>query len=147
MLANMKSIPLPSALALLLATLAQCSPAPHPVPAVVAAREPQITPPPTLVERDPTKTYIDRRNFLSDIQSGVDGVLSTLGNIPSYVASGVPDFFNNFPVGDGVKSSLGIQDSQLAALPTQVLNVPPYANWTNNGWNVRFHGNVNISMA
>jgi hypothetical protein len=41
-----------------------------------------------------------------------------------------------------VQSSLGLNDSQLAALPTQVLNIPPYANWTNQGWNVRFHGNV-----
>jgi hypothetical protein len=30
----------------------------------------------------------------------------------------------------------------LAAKPTEVLNVPPYANWTDQGWNVRFHGNV-----
>jgi hypothetical protein len=41
-----------------------------------------------------------------------------------------------------VQSSLGLNNSQLAALPTQVLNLPPYANWTNEGWNVRFHGNV-----
>lgn len=39
-------------------------------------------------------------------------------------------------------SSLGINDGDLAAKPTEVLNVPPYANWTNNQWNVRFHGNV-----
>jgi phosphatidate phosphatase APP1 len=30
----------------------------------------------------------------------------------------------------------------LAAKPTEVLNIPPYANWTDQGWNVRFHGNV-----
>lgn len=54
----------------------------------------------------------------------------------------MPNFFNNFPQGDDVVSSLGIDSSQLAALPTNVLNIPPYANWTNDGWNVRFHGNV-----
>lgn len=41
-----------------------------------------------------------------------------------------------------MQSSLGLNDTQLAALPTQVLNLPPYANWTDAGWNVRFHGNV-----
>lgn len=41
-----------------------------------------------------------------------------------------------------MQSSLSLNDSQVAALPTQVLNIPPYANWTNEGWNVRFHGNV-----
>ena len=41
-----------------------------------------------------------------------------------------------------MQSSLGLNNSQLSALPTQVLNLPPYANWTNEGWNVRFHGNV-----
>jgi phosphatidate phosphatase APP1 len=39
-------------------------------------------------------------------------------------------------------SSLGINDGDLAAKPTEVLNIPPYANWTEQGWNVRFHGNV-----
>lgn len=41
-----------------------------------------------------------------------------------------------------MESSLGLSSSQLAALPTQVLNIPPYGNWTDQGWNVRFHGNV-----
>lgn len=41
-----------------------------------------------------------------------------------------------------MQSSLGLNDDQLAALPTQVLNVPPYGNWTDQGWNIRFHGNV-----
>lgn len=35
-----------------------------------------------------------------------------------------------------------MQSSDLAALPTEALNIDPYANWTNSGWNVRFHGNI-----
>jgi phosphatidate phosphatase APP1 len=39
----------------------------------------------------------------------------------------------------------------LEALPTNVLNIAPYANWTKSGWNVRFHGNIykqpNISVS
>lgn len=41
-----------------------------------------------------------------------------------------------------VLSSLGIGEDSLDAKPTEVLNIPPYANWTDQGWNVRFHGNV-----
>ena len=39
-----------------------------------------ITAPPTLVEREPTKTYKHRRDILDDIASGVDSVLSGLGS-------------------------------------------------------------------
>ncbi|KAF7294014.1 Actin patch 1 protein [Mycena kentingensis (nom. inval.)] len=69
------------------------------------------------------------------------------------------DLFDAWPSGDAVKSSLGLADDQVAALPTQVLNlpcVPPfcysdlmfilsqrsYASWTDNGWNLLVHGNV-----
>ena len=55
----------------------------------VAAPDPPITPPPTLVELSPTRTYNVRRNLFSDLQSGVHSALSALGsNIPSFVASG-----------------------------------------------------------
>ena len=39
-------------------------------------------------------------------------------------------------------SSAGVKSSDLAATPTSVLNIPGYANWTQNGWNLRIHGNV-----
>jgi hypothetical protein len=55
---------------------------------------------------------------------------------------GVPAFFQDLPSGSAVQSSLGIDPSDLAALPTNVLNIPPYGNWTDQGWNIRFHGNV-----
>lgn len=107
----------------------------------IRARAPATTPSP--VKRDPTRTYKNRRDILSDLKSDVDGILSSLGSdIPSYVASGVPNFFQDFPSGDDVQSSLGIGDDELAAVPTQALNIPPYANYTDQGWNVRFHGNI-----
>lgn len=66
-------------------------------------------------------------------------------------SAGVPGWFENLPTGTNVMSSLGINDDDLAAIPTSVLNLPPYANWTDQGWNVRFHGNVyklpNISQS
>ncbi|CAG8050421.1 unnamed protein product [Penicillium olsonii] len=113
-----------------------------PAPTVFANAEPAapvITPSP--VENLPSPVVA--RNILSDVESDVDNVLSGLGSgLPSWVASGVPNFFQGFPTGDSVASSLGLDKSDLAALPTNVLNIDPYANWTNSGWNVRFHGNV-----
>lgn len=94
-----------------------------PRPAAVRGQEqPLITPSPATW--DPTKTYKSRRNLLDDLQSDVGGILSELGNVPSYVASGIPNFFQDFPTGDKVKSSLGIDDDQIKALPTQVINIP-----------------------
>ncbi|KAJ5132001.1 hypothetical protein N7448_006159 [Penicillium atrosanguineum] len=105
----------------------------------VAPPNPAITPSP--VERNPSPVV--GRNILSDVDSDVGTILSGLGSdLPSWVASGVPNFFQGFPTGDAVASSLGLQSSELAALPTNVLNIDPYANWTSSGWNIRFHGNV-----
>ncbi|KAI9836796.1 MAG: hypothetical protein M1819_000961 [Sarea resinae] len=123
-----------------LVPLAWASPAARPAADPIAAPLPVITPSPT--EQEATRT-IERRGIKSDLSGDVSSILGSLGsNIPSYVASGVPNFFQNWPSGSAVQSSLGLNDSQLAALPTQVLNLPPYANWTEQGWNVRFHGNV-----
>lgn len=65
--------------------------------------------------------------------------------VPSYVASGVAPFFQGFPTGDAVVSSLGLTDGELAALPTQALNIPPYANYTEQGWNVRYVESVSLT--
>lgn len=111
-----------------------------PRPGQVGQERPLITPSPA--SWDPTKTY-KKRGVISDLAGDVDSILHGLGsNIPSYVASGVPNFFQDFPSRANVQSSLGLDDDQVRALPTQVLNIPPYANWTDQGWNVRFHGNV-----
>ncbi len=105
---------------LLLALIPYVSTSPvDPSPAAVAEEQPLITPAPTTW--DPTKT---KRDILSDVGVDVKSILSDLGSVPSYVASGVPNFFQDFPTGAGVQSSLGLNDSQVAALPTQVLNVP-----------------------
>ncbi|OTA96331.1 hypothetical protein M434DRAFT_392989 [Hypoxylon sp. CO27-5] len=96
---------------------------------------PMITPAPDL------KNRVIERDF--DPGSYINSVISHLGSdVSSYVASGVPQFFQDFPSGQAVESSLGINDTALAATPTQVLNIPAYANWTEQGWNVRIHGNV-----
>lgn len=104
-----------------------------PTDAVVAAQDPLITASP--VQYNPSRTFKHRRDIFSSLDSDLNSIFSDLGSdIPSYVASGVPNFFQDFPTGDGVKSSLGLSDAQVSALPTQVLNIDPYANWTTAGW-------------
>lgn len=89
---------------------------------VEIAEQPLITPSPA--QWHATRTF-KKRDVLSDIGGDINSILSGLGsNIPSYVASGVPNFFQDFPTADKVQSSLGIDDSQVSALPTQVLNIP-----------------------
>lgn len=114
----------------------------NPKPIGVGPKHPLITPSPTL-PAPVTRTLRRKRGIIDDVKGEVNSVLSELGsNIPSYVASGVPNFFQDFPVGDDVQKSLGIEDSQVSALPTSVLNIPSYGNWTDQGWNLRFRGNV-----
>jgi hypothetical protein len=97
-----------------------------------------------------------KRGLLSDLTSELDsyvnGIFSELGSaIPSYVSNGLLPNLQGLPTGSAVASSVGAKSSDLAASPTQVLNIPGYGNWTNNGWNLRIHGNVykqpNISNA
>ncbi|KAL1595257.1 hypothetical protein SLS60_009946 [Paraconiothyrium brasiliense] len=130
-------------------------PDPTAAPAPVEARAPITTPAPVYFEGG--RSYIvDKRNIFDDIKSGVDSIAASWGSVlgtdlPSYFTEGIPQFFQDLPTGDKVKSSLGISDDDLKASPTEVLNVPPYANWTDQGWNVLFHGNVykmpNISQS
>lgn len=113
------------------------------LPAVLAvpAPHPMITPPPALAPRDPAEVLAGRG--LDSVGSYIGSVISGLGsNVSSFVASGVPQYFVGLPTGTQVEKTLGISDSDLAATPTQVLDLPAYGNWTNAGWNVRVHGNV-----
>jgi len=121
---------------LALVPLALAAPAPAPV-AIPVPPHPMITARARLEDRN-----LEKRDIFSTIKGAESYLTSVLGTFPSYVASGVPNFFQGFPTGGDVQSSLGISDSDLAATPTQVLNIPGYANWTEQGWNLRFRGNV-----
>jgi hypothetical protein len=109
------------------------APAPAPIAAPIAVARPHypiITPAPSLTQRNPSR--VQERgvvsSIISDATSDIAGLgtylSSVIGTYPSYIASGVPNFFQNFPTGSAVESSLGISDSDLAATPTQVLNIP-----------------------
>lgn len=94
---------------LLLPILALAAPAPGPTPA------------PSPVTFPPSRTVHDKRDLKGDITSILGGLGS---NLPSYITDGVANFFQNFPSGSAVQSSLGLDSSQLAAVPTQVLDLP-----------------------
>jgi len=102
---------LPTALALL------------PIALAVPAPAPEVTALATLTEREPP-TQVQERDILSDITGAAGYVTSVLGGLPESVASGVPNFFQDFPVGDDVKNQLNMTDDDVDALPTQVLNIP-----------------------
>ncbi|KAK4943780.1 hypothetical protein LTR10_016683 [Elasticomyces elasticus] len=134
----------------------------HAIPTEVTREEKAlITPAPT---RTLAVVYGDhhalKRGVVSDITSDItseldsylSSIFSGLGTaIPSYVSNGLLPNLENLPTGSAVASSVGVNSSDLAAIPTQVLNVPGYGNWTNNGWSLRIHGNVfkqpNVSNA
>lgn len=94
--------------------------------------------PATHVIREPTK--VEKREI--DIGGYLDDLFSELGDIPRYVASGIPQFFQDLPQGNDVLDRLGITNDDLDATPTQVLNIPGYANWTGQNWNLLVHGQV-----
>lgn len=112
-------------LALLPVVLAAPAPVPVQIPAqfkVAVVPHPMITPPPSL-----SNSRV-RRDIISDAKSDIEGLgtylSGVIGTFPSYIASGVPNFFQGFPTGTAVQSSLGISDDDLKATPTQVLNIP-----------------------
>ncbi|KPI43725.1 uncharacterized protein AB675_6629 [Cyphellophora attinorum] len=104
-----------------------------------------VTPAPTPVLLGGEPVY--RRDVVdsitAEVNSYVNEIFSELGTaIPSYVTEGILPNFASLPTGSAVLSSANISSDELAASPTLVLNIPSYANWTNNTWNLRFRGNV-----
>ena len=85
---------------------------------VIDARHPMITHAPSLKQRELAERAFDPASYINSVVSGLGS------DVSSFVASGVPQYFQNLPTGSQVQSSLGISDSDLAAKPTQVLNVP-----------------------
>ena len=108
------------------------------------APDPAITPPPTAVRRAPDRTANQHERRAIDVASYVASVINGLGSsVQSYVASGVPAYFQDLPTGTAVLSSAGVSQSDIDAKPTEVLNVPAYGNWSDAGaWQVRVRGNV-----
>lgn len=108
-----------SLLLLALVPLALSAPAPAPVD----AEHPMITARASLTDRTPTPASRYQRRGVIDSYLG--SLVNDLGSaIPSYVVSGVPNFFQDFPTGDAVLSKLDLTPGDMDAIPTSVLNVP-----------------------
>jgi len=122
-------------IAALLLAFAACSVSALPSPTDHVARA-LITAPPDLKDGAIFDSIMDPASFVGSVLSGLGS------DVSSFVASGVPQYFQDLPVGNDVQKELGLSDGDLDALPTQVLNLPSYANWTSQGWNMRVHGNV-----
>lgn len=69
--------------------------------------------PSALARRDLVQTF---SNYVSKLADGVskDDIIQGI----------LPDFFQNIPGVDKIKSELGLNDTGLAALPLEVLNIP-----------------------
>lgn len=79
-----------------------------------------------------------------DTQKNAIGYIESLisSGLPTPTGTSVQQWEDNLPTGAAIQSFLGVGSDRLASYPTAVLNLPPYANWTEQGWNVRFHGNI-----
>ncbi|KAL1688363.1 hypothetical protein GGG16DRAFT_94790 [Schizophyllum commune] len=76
----------------------------------------------------------------SAIPSAVQSVYSSLASaVPTEAVAGmIPGF--DVPSSDDIKSQAGLSDEQIEQLPVRLLNIPGYANRTDNGWSALFHG-------
>lgn len=72
-----------------------------------------IDPPSALAQRDIIQTFSD---YVSNLADGVskDDIIQGI----------LPDFFQNFPGADQIKSQLGLNDTGVNSLPLEVLNIP-----------------------
>ena len=77
----------------------------------------------TLTDVCPFRILGDVASAGSDVVGDIESLGTKIqGAITSAVAEGT-DFFTALPDADGVKSSLGLDDDQVRALPTQALNL------------------------
>ncbi|KAL1749152.1 hypothetical protein HDZ31DRAFT_59739 [Schizophyllum fasciatum] len=76
----------------------------------------------------------------SALPSAVQSVYSSLASaVPTEAIVGmIPGF--DVPSVDDIKKKAGLSDDQIERLPVRILNIPGYANRTDNGWSVLFHG-------
>lgn len=98
------------------------------LPAAAPVAEPTVYRAVAVKAPEPTELVaLEQRDIIDSVESYVDGLVTRVeSKISKWVNSGILDYPNGFPTGDAVKESLGISDDddELAAQPTQVLNLP-----------------------
>ncbi|KAG0644209.1 hypothetical protein HOY80DRAFT_878877 [Tuber brumale] len=70
-------------------------------------------------------------DLLNNLQDGV--------NADDIKQSILPDFWS-IPGTDEITKALGLNETGIRDLPVEFLNIPGYANYTPQGWNLRIHG-------
>lgn len=98
------------------------------IPAAAPVAEPTVYQVLAVRAPEPTEVVaLEQRGIVDSVESYVDGLVTRVeSKLSAWVDSGILDYPNGFPTGDAVKKSLGISDDddELAAQPTQVLNLP-----------------------
>lgn len=112
-------------LALLYTPNILAAPAPFAPAPTVSQTTPSSNQHPARITAKPTHTGLPDELKKRGLTDYLASVVSGLGSdIPSYVTDGVPNFFQGFPTGTAVQSSLSLSSTDVAALPTQILNIP-----------------------
>ncbi|KAL1749167.1 hypothetical protein HDZ31DRAFT_28381 [Schizophyllum fasciatum] len=75
--------------------------------------------------------------FVSGVPSAI---VSAHQALASAAAEGFTPSLGRLPSIDDIKAVTGLNGAQIAQLPVRILNVPGYANLTDDGWNILFHG-------
>ncbi|KAF8249973.1 hypothetical protein K440DRAFT_581663 [Wilcoxina mikolae CBS 423.85] len=76
-----------------------------------------------------------QRRALSDILNGLQNGV-TVEDITQGI---LPNYFDKIPSTNDIYNQLGVSSSTFNNAPLEVLNIPSYANWSNNAWNLHMH--------
>ncbi|OJD24144.1 hypothetical protein ACJ73_04495 [Blastomyces percursus] len=87
-------------------------------------------------------TTSDWLNLLGKIERFVRSQLRFLSRITPSLESGFPTIFQMIPTPQDIGRSVNALDTVLQHVPTEVLTISPYGNWTDQGWSLRFRGSV-----
>ncbi|OJD17963.1 hypothetical protein AJ78_01994 [Emergomyces pasteurianus Ep9510] len=96
-------------------------------------------------ELDPksVSTSSDWLRLLSKIESFVRSKFRFLSRTGLFsLDNGYPSIFQVFPTTHEVSQSVNALDHVLQQVPTEVLTISGYGNWTDQGWSLRFRGSV-----
>jgi hypothetical protein len=96
------------------------------IPAAVPGAAPTVYRRVAVPAAEPTEVLdLQRRDIVNDVETYVGGLVSGVETkIKGFVNSGILDFPTGFPTGDEVMKSAGVNDDDMKAIPTQVLNIP-----------------------
>ncbi|KAG5297701.1 DUF2183 superfamily domain-containing protein [Histoplasma ohiense] len=84
----------------------------------------------------------DWLKLLGKIESFVRLQFRFLSRVSPSLGSGFPSIFQVFPTTQEVGRGVIVSDRVLQRVPTEVLTISGYGNWTDQGWSLRFRGSI-----